>query len=100
MVSSSTLTSARPSSRTNSSSSAVRRLIGPDLKPKAVLSGDWLPSGKFVIGDNFGAMYICQQTKPLCRIVAHEAMIGAIYVTPSANVITAGNDGHLKRWTV
>jgi len=71
-----------------------------DLMPKAVLSGDWLPSGKFVIGDNFGAMYICQQTKPLCRIVAHEAMIGAIYVTPSANVITAGNDGHLKRWTV
>jgi len=71
-----------------------------DLMPKAVLSGDWLPSGKFVIGDNFGAMYICHQTKPLCRIVAHEELIGAIFVTPSANVITAGNDGHLKRWTV
>lgn len=70
------------------------------LMPKAVLCGDWLPTGKYVLGDNLGAMYICHQTKPLCRVVAHDAMIGAIIVTPSANVITAGNDGHLKRWTV
>jgi len=70
------------------------------LLPKAVLTGDWLPTGKFVVGDNLGAMYICHQTKPLCRVVAHDAMIGAVIVTPSANVITAGNDGHLKRWTV
>jgi len=70
------------------------------LMPKAVLCADWLPSGKYVVGDNLGAMYICHQTKPLCRVVAHDAMIGAVFVTPSANVITAGNDGHLKRWTV
>jgi len=70
------------------------------MLPKAVLSGDWLPNGKFVVGDNLGAMYICHQTKPLCRVHAHKGLLGALIVTPSGMVITGGNDGHLKTWSI
>jgi len=68
--------------------------------PKAVLSADWLPSGKFVVGDNMGAMFVCHQTKPLCRVECHKGVLGAIIVTPSGMVVTGGNDGHLKTWTI
>jgi WD40 repeat protein len=70
------------------------------MLPKAVLSADWLPNGKFVVGDNLGAMYVCHQTKPLCRVMAHKGPLGALTVTKSGMVITGGNDGHLKTWTV
>jgi len=70
------------------------------MLPKAVLSGDWLPNGKFVVGDNLGAMYICHQTKPLCRVNAHKGTLGALIVTKSGMVISGGNDGHLKTWTI
>jgi len=70
------------------------------LSPKAVLSGDWLPSGKFVVGDNLGAMFICQGTTPLCRVAAHEGVLGALIVVSASEVITAGNDGHIRQWGV
>jgi len=68
--------------------------------PKAVLSADWLPSGKFVVGDNSGAIFVCHQTKPLCRVECHKGVLGAVIVTKSGMVITGGNDGHLRTWTI
>jgi len=70
------------------------------LSPKAILTGDWLPNGKFVLGDNLGAMFICQQTKPICRIACHEGVLGAITTVSATDVITAGNDGHIRRWSI
>merc|ERR1719397_652694 len=74
--------------------------LSKGMMPKAVLSGDWLPNGKFVVGDNLGAMYVCHQTKPLCRVHAHKGTLGALVVTKSGMVITGGNDGHMKTWTI
>merc|ERR1719397_2496534 len=71
-----------------------------NLAPKAILCADWLPDGKYMVGDNNGAIFICEQTKPLVRIVAHTAMVGALVVTPDRTVITGGNDGHLKTWAL
>jgi len=68
--------------------------------PKAVLSADWLPSGKFVVGDNNGAIFVCHQTKALCRVECHKGVLGAVIVTQSGMVITGGNDGHLRSWTI
>jgi len=68
--------------------------------PKAILTGDWLPSGKYVVGDNMGAMYVCAGTKPLCRMECHKGTLGAVIVTKSGTIFTAGNDGHLRGWTV
>jgi len=70
------------------------------LLPKAILCADWLPGGKYLLGDNNGALFICEQTKPLVRIQAHPALIGAVVVTPDNTVITAGNDGHLRTWAI
>jgi len=70
------------------------------LAPKAILTGDWLPSGKYVLGDNLGAMYICQMTKPLVRVAAHEGVLGALIVASPTEVITAGNDGHIRKWSI
>jgi len=71
-----------------------------ELLPKAVLCGDWLPSGKYVVGDNTGAMFICLQTKPLCRIEAHKGVLGAVLAIGEQEVVTAGCDGHMKRWLI
>jgi len=71
-----------------------------NLAPKAILCADWLPDGKYIVGDNNGAIFICEQTKPLVRIVVHTAMVGALVVTPDRTVITGGNDGHLKTWAL
>jgi len=68
--------------------------------PKAVLSADWLPSGKFVVGDNLGAIFVCHQTKPLCRVECHQGILGAVIATQSRIIVTAGNDGHLKTWSL
>jgi len=68
--------------------------------PKAILCADWLPGGKYLLGDNNGALFICEQTKPLVRIQAHPALLGAVIAAPNNLVITAGNDGHLKTWTI
>jgi len=70
------------------------------LSPKAILTGDWLPNGKFVMGDNLGAMFICQETTPLCRVSAHKGVLGALMVISDTEVLTAANDGHIKRWAV
>jgi len=71
------------------------------LVPKAILCADWLPGGgKYVLGDNTGAVFVCEQTKPLVRIPAHNGVLGAVIVTPDNNLITAGNDGHLKTWAM
>jgi WD40 repeat protein len=70
------------------------------IEPRAILCADWLPGGKFIVGDNNGALFICEQTKPLVRIQAHSGILGAVLVTPENVVITGGNDGLLKTWTI
>jgi len=70
------------------------------LVPKAILCAEWLPGGKYLLGDNNGALFICEQTKPLVRIQCHPALLGAVIVTPDRKVITAGNDGHLRTWDI
>jgi len=68
------------------------------LVPKAILCADWLRNGKYIVGDNYGAVFICEQSKPLVRIQAHPALLGAVIYTEDNNLITAGNDGHLRTW--
>merc|ERR1719499_2174967 len=70
------------------------------LLPKAILCAEWLPNGKFILGDNVGAMFICEQSTPIARIVAHPKMLGAILLTPSGEIVTAANDGHIKKWAL
>jgi len=70
------------------------------LLPKAILCAEWLPNGKFILGDNNGAMFICEQSNPIARIVAHDKMIGAILLTPEGEIVTAANDGHIKKWEI
>jgi len=70
------------------------------LLPKAILCAEWLPNGKFILGDNVGAMFICEQSNPIARIVAHPKMLGAILLTPDGEIVTAANDGHIKKWAI
>jgi len=74
--------------------------INKKLLPKAILCADWLPGGKYLLGDNQGALFICEQAKPLVRIETHTALLGAVIVTPDNSIITAGNDGHLRTWAI
>jgi len=68
--------------------------------PKAILCAEWLPNGKYLLGDNNGAIFICEQTKPLVRIPAHKGLLGGIVVTPDQVIVTGGNDGLLRTWTI
>jgi len=70
------------------------------LLPKAILCAEWLPNGKYILGDNNGAMFICEQSTPITRIVAHPKMLGAILLTPDGEIVTAANDGHIKKWAL
>merc|ERR1719233_2057825 len=70
------------------------------LLPKAILCADWLPGGKYLLGDNNGALFICEQTKPLVRIACHPALLGVVVVTPDNTIITGGNDGHLRTFAI
>jgi len=72
----------------------------PKLSPKAILCADWFPNGKYILGDNNGAVFICEQTRPLARIKAHKAMIGVIFVAQDSTIITGANDGLLKTWAI
>jgi len=70
------------------------------LLPKAILCADWLPNGRYLLGDNNGALFICEQTKPLVRIACHPKLLGVVVVTPDNTIITGGNDGHLRTFAI